>query len=394
MDRRTMATVVILLMLALPFMGGDSSADDTGFNDMVNEVNIHSFDSSVDMTAGEAVDLRFTLYNAGGIRKIVNIRDVSMSDMGFGTISFDTGNILIDSGKNAETVIKLNPDKYAKSGTHTLTVTVSVSDSDGGHDETKTFSFPVTIESNYAAGDFYNKFMGVYPNTLPEPLDSPIVTALVSLLIWTVIASAISYATYRIIGFKWRTDARSESGKDIKSVAKMLFCIIMLIGISMCLKIYGASEYMTGITTDFISVIFIVIGAVIAWDIYKILIYNIVVRLDKEDRIDDSLIPLFKMVGRIVVCVFALASIMSIFGLNLGTIVTSAGLVSLAISMGAQNTLNQFFCGLQLMATRPFRIGDKIKLGSSSDVLIVRKIRVMETEFKNWLNEEVFRVPN
>ncbi len=395
MDRRTTVTVVLLLMLTLPFLGCDSSAEDTGFNDTVNEVNIHSFDSSVNMTAGEAVNLRFTLYNdSSSVKKIVVIRSVTMSDMGFGTISFNDSTILIDVEDTKETVITLRPDKYAKSGTHILSVTISVSDNNGNVSATDTFSFPVTIGSNYAAGDLYNKFMGVYPNTLPEPLDMPIVTALVSLLIWICISSAIGYGAYRVIGFKWGADIMSESRKDAKSIGKMLFCIIMLIGVSMCMKIYGASEYMTGLTTDLISVIFIIVGAIIAWDIYKILLYNIVVKLDKEDRIDDTLIPLFKMIGRIVVCVIALASIMSIFGLNLGTIVTSAGLVSLAISMGAQNTLNQFFCGLQLMATRPFRIGDKIKLGNSSDVLIVRKIRVMETEFKNWLNEEVFRVPN
>ena len=44
--------------------------------------------------------------------------------------------------------------------------------------------------------------------------------------------------------------------------------------------------------------------------------------------------------------------------------------------------------------TRPFRIGDKVRLGTSEEVLIVRKIGVMETEFKVWLNEEVQHIPN
>jgi len=141
-------------------------------------------------------------------------------------------------------------------------------------------------------------------------------------------------------------------------------------------------------------VVFVVIGAYIAWRAFKIVLYNVIVRFDREDRVDDTLIPLFKMIGRIVICVVALSTILNIFGFDLAAIVTSAGLVSLAISLGAQETLNQFFCGIQLMATRPFRIGDKVRLGTDTNVLIVRKIRVMDTEFKNWLNEEVFRVPN
>ena len=132
----------------------------------------------------------------------------------------------------------------------------------------------------------------------------------------------------------------------------------------------------------------------LAWKAYKVVVYNIVVSMDTKDRIDDSLLPLLNMIGKIIIAIVAVSVILAVMGLSLAAILTSAGLVTLGISLGAQSTLNQFFSGLVLMTSRPFRIGDKIRLGTDGEVLIVRKISVMETEFKNWLNEEVTRVPN
>ena len=395
MKYKTMLALFVCLMVAMPMCVTAVSDDSDAFSETVNEVNIHSFDDSLKINAGSGYTLKFTLFNTDpDVTKYVSISDVGISGDGEGSITYTGDTITLGTGDYDAIEFIIQIDKYANAGEHDLTFTFTVCDSDDTSVvSTAVYSMPLTVTSEYAAGDVYNKFMGLVPNTFPEPFNNSLVTAIVSLIIWCFIGATVGHLAYRFVAKKWSKNNRN-SERDAKSIGKQIMFIVILIGFSMCLRIFGANELLTGMVTNIITAAFIVMIAYIVWRGFNIVLFNIMVKYDKEDRIDDTLMPLFKMIGRIVICVIALSSILGLFGLSLGTIVTSAGLVSLAISLGAQETLNQFFCGIQLMATRPFRIGDKVRLGTDTNVLIVRKIRIMDTEFKNWLNEEVFRIPN
>lgn len=396
MNQKALLTIILCIMVSIPLcMTATSDESDAFVANDLNGINIISFDDQVRIDAGDSYNLVFTIYNTTDVTKIVSVTDVKISDEKLGSASCKPTVIPPISGKDhSDLTITIKIEKYADAGEHDLHFNVTVCDSNDTSTKTvESFTIPLKVESDYASGDVYNKFFGLIPNTLPSPFNESWFTMIVTFISMCAIGALIGHVIYRIIDRKWSKNG-NDSSKDAKSIGKQVTLVMVIAGLSLCLRIFGANEILTGLVTDLITVAFIVIGAYIVWKGYKIVIHNVIVKYDKNDRVDDSLVPLFKMIGRIVICVVALSSVLSIFGFNLATIVTSAGLVSLAISLGAQETLNQFFCGIQLMATRPFRIGDKVKLGTSQDVLIVRKIRVMDTEFKNWLNEEVFRVPN
>ena len=107
---------------------------------------------------------------------------------------------------------------------------------------------------------------------------------------------------------------------------------------------------------------------------------------------DSSLIPLFKMIGKIVITVSAAAAILALFGVDLTGILLSAGVITLGITLGAQNILNQFFSGIVLLSTRPFKKGDFVQINGT--VYIVRKVKLMFTEFDNWDKDQVVTIPN
>ena len=394
MNQKTLLTVILCMMVAMPMCVTAISDESDAYSTSVNGVEIHSFDDAITIDAGNIYTLTFTLYNNNPETNYISISDAVITDEDLGTLTYTKDIAPLDNGKTATIEFIIDIDKYADSGEHDLKFTITACNSnDTSIKESKECIIPITIKSLYASGEIYNKFIGLIPNELPSPFNNSLFTAIVSLIAFFIVSALIGHLIYKGVEKKWSKDD-SMTKKDAKSIGVQSMFILIIIGFSICLRIYGASEVLTGMVTDIISVVFIIIVAYIAWRIFKIVLFNVMVKLDKDDKIDDTLMPLFKMIGRIVICVIAVSSILSIFGMSLGVIVTSAGLVSLAISLGAQETLNQFFCGIQLMATRPFRIGDKVRLGTDTDVLIVRKIRVMDTEFKNWLNEEVFRIPN
>ena len=88
----------------------------------------------------------------------------------------------------------------------------------------------------------------------------------------------------------------------------------------------------------------------------------------------------------------ACCAVLAAFGVDLAGIMVSAGVVSLGITLGAQSTLNQFFSGIVLLATRPFRSGDFVKINDTT--YIVKKVKLMYTEFKNWDGDQVVTMPN
>ncbi|MDR3282202.1 MAG: mechanosensitive ion channel [Candidatus Methanoplasma sp.] len=115
-------------------------------------------------------------------------------------------------------------------------------------------------------------------------------------------------------------------------------------------------------------------------------------REDNSDRVDPE--PILKLFGKLVISVIGVAMIATSLGFNLTVIITSAGIVSLGITLGAQSVLSQFFSGLVILVTHPFRSGDFVRIGSNPLTYEVKSVNIMNTVFKNWDNEEDIIMPN
>ena len=143
------------------------------------------------------------------------------------------------------------------------------------------------------------------------------------------------------------------------------------------------------------TILYVAIGAMIGWEIYLFIVTSFFRNAEDSievDGFDTSLVPLFKMIGKLVISVVAVAVILACFGVDLGGILLSAGVVSLGITLGAQNILGQFFSGIVLLSTRPFKKGDYVKINDT--VYIVRKVKLMYTEFNNWDKDQIVTMPN
>ena len=380
--------LVLTLCLTAVFAADGSDADKTTD---VGNVKLHSFKDGADLFAGDSTSITIAVSNNNATTYQVEITSSISPSSRVGT-SVSQYTKWMDAGKSQTVDIEIHANSTAVSGDYTVTVNVRVFDTESGSETAAegSIEFPVKISTNYSSEGYYNKIMGI----APSPFDDAILSALVTLGIWLVIAIALDIIVTRILTRLAVKDQNDELRKDAKGAGLFVLILTMMFGVPMAFRVSGIDERVIATVTDVIAVLMAANIAYIIWKLYKVLAYDLIVRRDRDNRIDDSLYPLVKMIGKIIIVVMTLSYILSVYGLDLGAIVTSAGLVTLALSLGAQSTLNQFFCGLVLLVTRPFRIGDKVRLGTSTDVLIVRKIGVMETEFKVWLNEEVQHIPN
>ena len=102
--------------------------------------------------------------------------------------------------------------------------------------------------------------------------------------------------------------------------------------------------------------------------------------------------PLFAKLGVIFIVVLSVITLLQHFGVNVASLVVSLGVGSLAIGLAAQDTLANMFAGFTLMADRPFRVGDRIKL-ATGEVGDVQEIGIRATLIRT-LDETLLVVPN
>jgi len=258
-----------------------------------------------------------------------------------------------------------------------------------------TVDFDIEIKTIFDTSGSYNKFLEIFENRLPAPFNSPIVPFLVTIVFWMLVAAlATRLIAPRLARALDKHTTTDDALRFEKAISKLILILVFFLSIDQGLSILGADAVLISDFVRFSFIIYVVVTLLIAWKIYLVLAQGILSRFEDNDdsAIDMTLLPLFKMLGKIVFWVVGAAAILGSLGVDLQGILVSAGVVSLGITMGAQNVLSQFFSGIVLLMTRPFKKGDFLKINDK--VYIVQKVRLMFTEFTGWDKDQIITMPN
>jgi len=106
---------------------------------------------------------------------------------------------------------------------------------------------------------------------------------------------------------------------------------------------------------------------------------------------DRTLPEFFSQVVRWLVLLIGLVAVLNRLGVQTASLITVLGAASLAIGLALQGTLSNVAAGLMLLFTKPYRIGDSIKVGEVSGK--VHRLGLFSTEIDNVDNVRVY-VPN
>lgn len=366
---------------------------------------------SVKISAGSSSTVSFYIANTDTSSKYVHIMatpgnsDVTVSSIKFGTTG--TSWTSLNGNTNVLVTLTLAADGYAHQGDSDLKITIRSTDETYDPTNPDTYeegSFNVTLNvTSNLTSEKYNKFFGIFPNNFDGVLGNIWVTAVVSffgLLAFGYVVMFIAVPLCSRIVMKKDDPDRPALKKLLYRLAQF---IIWLWVIGQILRIFGSNEELIDLVNKIFYFSYIIVGAFVAWQLYKLIINSVINRIVSraadyemdEKRMDfDSFRPLFMYIGEIVLSIVTIMLLMSLLGFDLGAIITSAGLVSLGISMGAQDVLKQFFAGLEILVTRPFKKGDIITVGTDSTIFVVKKVNVMNTFLANWDNTDVNIMPN
>ncbi len=79
-----------------------------------------------------------------------------------------------------------------------------------------------------------------------------------------------------------------------------------------------------------------------------------------ESRLDDELIPIIEKVLRIFIYVVALMMVLGNLGIEITPLLAGLGIASLAVALALQDSLGNFFAGVNISVDRPLRKDDFI----------------------------------
>ena len=68
--------------------------------------------------------------------------------------------------------------------------------------------------------------------------------------------------------------------------------------------------------------------------------------------------------GNIVIYILVLLMVLRLFGVDITPILAAAGVIGLAIGIGAQSLVKDFVSGLFILVENQYGIGDQVKIGS------------------------------
>ena len=407
--RKLTVLMLVTVLIAVTVPGLMSEADaDTSDSVIINVDGGSGSSVQVDMDSGsvETVVLYVTNHSSSYLSLDVPSLDTDVLDV---TSTVKVGgtesNIIYPSGDSegrhiAIITLSFQTDRLADTQTFSGNITLTFTDLGLSPDQDNVFTkdVPITVNVNsmYTSEGSYNQFFGLFPNTLPAPFNQPWVTAVITFVLWIIISVIVCEAVIPLFTKLVGTRKTPAEKKSIRStLTKTISVLMIVVAINECLNIVGTSAEIMSVVSTWSLVFYVIIGAILSWQIYMFIVTAIINGLDEAadiDGIDNSLIPLFKMIGRLVICVLAATIILAAFGVDLAGIMVSAGVITLGITFGAQEIISQFFSGIMLLATRPFKKGDYISLNGTT--YIVHKVKVMYTEFENWDKDQIITMPN
>jgi MscS family membrane protein len=94
-------------------------------------------------------------------------------------------------------------------------------------------------------------------------------------------------------------------------------------------------------------------------------------RLDpRVQSVSFSVLPLGKQVSKLLIFLFAILSVLSVWGYNTSTILAGLGVGGLAVALAAQKTIENLFGGISVIGDRPVLVGDVCRFGDRTGTVM------------------------
>ncbi len=150
-------------------------------------------------------------------------------------------------------------------------------------------------------------------------------------------------------------------------------------------RLLAMSEGFGDVYAKIVSILFLIN---IAWYLMRLLgglmQHYIEPLTEKTDTdLDDHMLPIMKKLVNFVIVAIVAIMVIDQLGYNVGSLLAGLGLGGLAFALAAQDLVSNLFGGIAILLDKPFKVGDRIKVGSDVDGF-VREIGLRTTRVETF----------
>ncbi|MFW2405584.1 MAG: mechanosensitive ion channel family protein [Gammaproteobacteria bacterium] len=192
----------------------------------------------------------------------------------------------------------------------------------------------------------------------------PLLQALLVIIIFLVLAKIVDTIFTSVLRKIVSRTSNNFDDQLIAIIHRPIFTSVAAIGLVFATWRLKLEPGVQNATTDIIQTLLIIV-----WLIFGLRFARLIVAaMTRNDRhfkfVQPATEPLFSNAVAVLLFVAGVYSILVAWDINVTGLVASAGIVGLALSFAAQDTLSNLFAGMAILADRPYAIGDYIILDS------------------------------
>jgi small-conductance mechanosensitive channel len=212
---------------------------------------------------------------------------------------------------------------------------------------------------------------------------------LIALLVMTIIFSGLALAFYLFKKLLKKIDERNPNQQlvSLKVMEAFTWPLFLVIGLSIASVSLERSELVSRIISYTLAIIITIYITKLVVKIINAISIKLIERNKDENGTEPAAIEIKAKLLSFVAWIIAIIVILTIFQVNLATIITGLGLAGVAIAFALQNVLSDVFASVSIYFDKPFGKGDFISTGT--DMGFVQKIGIKSTRIKTLNGEEL-----
>ena len=217
-----------------------------------------------------------------------------------------------------------------------------------------------------------------WPEWTPEPVlraadwiqANPLLGTLALVVGFWLLAKLSELVILRVIA---RLTSRTQTEVDdelLKLVQRPIFITVFFIGLTLASRALQLPDVMMVVVIGILMtlVIFSWLGAALPG--LRLVLDALGRHSERFPIIEERTIPLFDIVGKIVLIGGAGFALFAVWGINPAPWFASAGVVGIAVGFAARDTLANLFAGIFIIADTPYKLGDFVTLDSGERGLV------------------------
>ena len=188
------------------------------------------------------------------------------------------------------------------------------------------------------------------------------VQAAVVVLVSAIIAKSADWIITRLL-LRWVRNTQNDfDDRLVEIVHRPVFLLVLLGGFAIASTMLALDGLARTITFGILGTLAVFVGLVLAIRLNQLILEGLSRNQESFRYVGQQTLPLFRNVNNVLLVGIAAYFLLLVWDLDVTAWLASAGILGIAVGLGARDTVANFFAGVLILADAPYRVGDFIVL--------------------------------